>query len=212
MPVIAFAAPTGSVSRIGCILSHQEMKTTLTDVLTTFFTAIIAVTGIWAAFYARQQINDFHEESRIQHLLTLQQQYEQEPMVTYRKVCAKKRLAHVEDPPEEEQMLNFFETVALLANEGYLTDKDVWETFGSEIFPLYADDRDSIEQDRKEDPAEYSNLVLLVPRLEAIDVAQHGTEYKLSKEDIEGYWEDEANVGVGTPTGHHKTPHQAPKK
>jgi hypothetical protein len=41
------------------------MKKSITDVLTTFFTAVNAVTGmIWAVEYARQQINDFHEESQ----------------------------------------------------------------------------------------------------------------------------------------------------
>jgi hypothetical protein len=185
---------------------------TVTDVLTTLFTAIIAVTGIWALVYAHQQISDFHEESRVQHLLTLQQQFEQEPMVTFRKNCAKKRLQGIEEPPEEQEILNFFETIAMLTNDGYLTDKDVWATFGNDIFTVYADDRDSIEQDRKEDTTEYSDLVLLIPRLEALDIAQHGTSHKPSKEDIEGYWDAEAGVGIGTPTGRHKALHQAPKK
>ena len=35
-------------------------------------------------------------------------------------------------------MLDFFETVALLVKRGYLRDSEVWETFGNEIFPLYA--------------------------------------------------------------------------
>jgi hypothetical protein len=176
------------------------------------FTAIIAATGIWALVYAHEQINDFHEESRVQHLLSLQQQFEQEPMVTFRKNCAKKRLQGIEEPPEEQEILNFFETVSMLTNDSYLTDKDVWATFGYDIFMVYADDRDSIEQDRKEDPTEYSDLALLIPRLEAIDVAQHGTSHKPSKEDIEGYWDAEASVGVGTPTGHHKTRRQSSKK
>jgi len=49
----------------------------ITDVLTTVFTGVIAATGFWAFIYARHQIRDFHEESRVQHLLALQQQYEQ---------------------------------------------------------------------------------------------------------------------------------------
>jgi hypothetical protein len=133
-------------------------------------------------------------------------------MVTYRKLYAKKRLAGVEGPPEEYEILNFFETVAMLTNDGYLNDKDVWETFGVDIFPLYADARDSIEQDRKDDQAEFTNLVNLMPRLQAIDEAQHGSESKPSKDEIQEFWETTADVGVGTPTGHHKTPHQVPKK
>jgi len=59
------------------------MKNSIADLLTALFTAIIAGTGIWALVYAHQQVNDFREESRVQHLLSLQQQYEQEPLVTY---------------------------------------------------------------------------------------------------------------------------------
>src|SRR6266481_2483795 len=125
--------------------------------------------------YASRQIENDREESRIQHLLSLQRQYEKEPMVNYRKVCAKSRLKGVEDPPEEYEILNFFETVAMLTNHGYLTDTDVYETFSTEIFPLHADARDSIEQDRKDDQSEYSDFVLLMPRLQAIDDAHHGS-------------------------------------
>lgn len=76
--------------------------------LTAFFTFIIAVTGICALFYARQQITDFWDESGVQHLIMLQQQYAQEPMVTYRRAYANKRLANVQDPPEEDAILDFF--------------------------------------------------------------------------------------------------------
>jgi|SRR6516164_4579251 hypothetical protein len=108
------------------------------DWLTGVFTTIIAFISVAALIYAHLQLKEAHEESQVQHLLSLQQQYEQEPMVTYRKLYATKRLAGVEDPPERYRMLDFFETVALLVKRGYLRDSEVWETFGNEIFPLYA--------------------------------------------------------------------------
>jgi hypothetical protein len=127
------------------------------DWLTGVFTTIIAFISVAALIYAHLQLKEAHEESQVQHLLSLQQQYEQEPMVTYRKIYATKRLAGVEDPPERYKMLDFFEEVALLVKRGYLSDTDVWKTFSSEIFPLYADSRDTIEQDRKkDDPVEYA--------------------------------------------------------
>jgi hypothetical protein len=67
------------------------------------------------------------------------------------------------------------------------------------IFPLYADERDNIEQDQKDDPAEYSSLSLLIPRLEAIEQSRHGTVAKPSQEDLREIWESEATVGVGAP-------------
>jgi|SRR5450759_3401278 hypothetical protein len=64
---------------------------------TALFTFILAVTGICALVFARQQLKQNREEAQVQHLLTLSAQYEQEPMVTYRKVCAQKRLAGSSD-------------------------------------------------------------------------------------------------------------------
>ena len=110
----------------------------------------------------------------------------------------------MDEPDEEVELLNFFETVALLANHGYLKDTDVWETFSLDIFSLYADDREGIEQDRKEDPNDYANLLLLIPRLEAIDATRHGAATKPSKEDLREYWKTESKIGVGTPKVQHK--------
>src|SRR6516162_9741888 len=56
------------------------------DWLTGVFTTIIAFISVAALIYAHLQLKEAHEESQVQHLLSLQQQYEQEPMVTYRKL------------------------------------------------------------------------------------------------------------------------------
>jgi hypothetical protein len=69
-------------------------------------------------------------------------------MIKYRQLYAQKRIGGGEPFPEVETLLNFFETVALLVNRSYLKDTDVWETFSLHIFPLCADARDGIEQDR----------------------------------------------------------------
>jgi hypothetical protein len=171
-----------------------------TDWITALSGSVVAVIAAGALWYAHAQISEAHKEAQVQHLLEMDQRYSQEPMVTYRKLYAKKRIAGGDPFPEEERLLDYFETVALLANSGYLKDMDVWETFSLDIFPLYADARDTIDQDQKDDPTEYSNLVALVSRLEAIDVARNGKGYKPSKDDIADYWKDEASIGVGTPT------------
>ena len=170
--------------------------------LTAAFTGVIAVTGICALRYAEGQIRQARDEALVQHLIALDKEYNSEPLKTYRKVCAQKRLAGEEEPDEEVELVNFFETVALLANKGELKDEDVWETFSPVIFPLYADARDNIEQDRKEDHADYQNLVLLVPRLEAIDEAHNGSGTSPSKDAIHLFWESEAQLGV---TRHRQT-------
>ena len=183
--------------------------------LTAFFTAVIAVTGVVALAYAHWQLREAHEESQIQHLLAFDQQYRQDPMISYRKIYATKRLAGVEDPPEETRLLDFFETIGLLVNHGYLSDTDVWETFGNEIAPLYADAKEMIVQDQKQDPAEYTNFVALAERLESIEQEHHGSLVNPSKEDIKEFWQDEITITSDTRTHRHKrptAPANAPKK
>jgi hypothetical protein len=138
--------------------------------LTAIFTAVIAATGVWALLYASGQIRQMREETqrardeaRIQHLLLFDDVYRKEPMVTYRRSYAKQRLRGVEDPYEGYEVLDFFEGIALLTNKGYLNETDVWEMFGIDIFSVWSDERDNIEQDQKTDPASYSNLSQLVP-------------------------------------------------
>jgi hypothetical protein len=172
--------------------------------LTAICTAVLAFTGIYALWFASQQLKQNRGEAQVQHLLTLSAQYEQEPMVTYRKVCAQKRLARVGEPPEEDRILSFFETVGLLVNRGYLKDADVWETFSTDIFPLYADARDVIASAQKDDPPTYSNFVSLVKTLKTIEVQQGGTLSAPSEEDVKGFWQDEMDVTAGTPTRHRK--------
>jgi hypothetical protein len=171
---------------------------------TALFTFILAVTGICALVFARQQLKQNREEAQVQHLLTLSAQYEQEPMVTYRKVCAQKRLAGNSEPPEQDRILSFFETVGLLVNRGYLKDTDVWETFSTEIFPLHADAQDMIANAQKDDPPTYSNFVSLVKTLKTIEIKQGGTFSAPSEDDVKGFWQDEVDVMVGTPTRHRK--------
>jgi hypothetical protein len=178
--------------------------TKITEWLTVVFTGIIAITGVWALIYASGQIRLARDEAQVQHVLTVENEWKAEPIATYRRVCAQKRLAGVYESDEEVELLNFFETVALLANRGYLKDTDVWETFSLDIFSLYADDREGIEQDRKEDPNDYANLLLVIPRLEAIDVSRHGFATKPSKSELREYWMTESKIGVATPIAQHK--------
>lgn len=174
---------------------------------TAICSALLVLTAAGALWYADAQIRENHKELQVQRLLEMDQRYSQEPMVTYRKLYARKRLAHGDPFPEVEKQFDFFETVALLVNRGYLNDTDVWETFSIDIFPLYADARDVIEQDRKTDPTEYSNLVSLVARLQSIEIDRHGSGYNPSKDDITDYWTDEASIGVGTPLPQRKSGH-----
>jgi hypothetical protein len=169
------------------------------------FTAVIAATGIWALVYAKGQIREARSEAQVQHLMALGFEYQNEPMVTYRRMAALERIEGKKDRKEEDEVLDFFEKVALLANRGYLTDEDLYDRFAYGILCVYADDKESIEAAGKYDPTNHSNLELLIPRLEAIDAARHGTLANPTKEDLSDCWKDETEIDVGAPTAHEQT-------
>src|SRR6202007_1785792 len=118
----------------------------------------------------------------IHHLLILYKKFDQEPMLTYRRGLAEKRLKNEEDPDELYPLLDFFEMVGLLVRRGYLDESDVWNTFSYQVFFLNDDARQIIEQLQREDPTTYAEFSWLVERLQRIEVDKHGTTAHPSKD------------------------------
>src|SRR5258708_21495251 len=180
------------------------------DWWTAIFSGILAVTALGALWYARDQIKETREESevqikearqqaQIQHLLTLVNEFDQEPMATYRRGLAEKRLNHRDDDPIElYRVLDFFETVGLLVDRGYLNEEDVWSEFGVWILNLAADSemRPNIEYEQKADPNAYAVYLSLVERVKRVDAAHHGSN--VSKEDVMAFYRDELTIVSGT--------------
>ncbi len=169
------------------------------DLWTAVFTGILAVTAVVALVVGYRQLKEFHAEAQVQHLLALQQQMEQEPMLTYRRGLAAKRLNNEEDPDELYPVLDFFETVGLLVRRGYLDEADVWNTFSYPVFVLNADARQIIEQQQRQDPTTHADFTSLVERLQRIEVENHGTIAHPSKEEIVTYWKQELLAGRSVP-------------
>jgi hypothetical protein len=166
---------------------------------TAFSTSVLAATAIVALWVANAQLRESHAESQVQHLLALEQQIEQEPMLTYRRGLAEKRLKNEEDPYELYPMLDFFETVGLLVRRGYLDESDVWNTFSYPVFVLYADARPALEQQQRDDPTTYADFTSLVERLQRIEAENHGTGAHPSKEEIVDFWKQELLAGKSAP-------------
>jgi hypothetical protein len=175
--------------------------------LTATFTLGIAVTGVYALHYAQVQIRDVRDqaqvqireardEAKVQHLVSLDTEFWNEPLLTYRKLCAQKRQKSIKDPNEEDAQLQFFDKVALLANHGYLADEDVYDRFAYNILSLYGDDKENIDEERKYDQTNYTNLLQLIPRLESIDKDRNGTLAKPTKDDLRDYWQQEAGLAT----------------
>jgi len=128
-------------------------------------------------------------------------EFDQEPMATYRRGFAQKRLSHKDDDPIElYRILDFFETVGLLVNRGYLNEEDVWNEFGAWILNIDADSdmRPNIEYEKQSDPNSYAAYLSLVERVKRIDAAHHGTASQVSKPQLMDFYREELRIVGGT--------------
>ena len=169
-----------------------------------------------ALWYARDQIQQTreeseiqleqaHEEDQIQHLLVLVSEFDQEPMATYRKGLANKRLNTKDDDPLElYRVLDFFETIGRLVDRGYLNEQDVWNEFGYWVLHLNADSemRKNVDYEEQHHPNEYTVYLALVARLQRIDAAHGGNPSSLTTKDAMNFYREEATIVGGTPVTH----------
>lgn len=181
------------------------------DWWTAVFSGILAVTALVALWYARDQINvtrqeaekqleQSHKEDQIQHLLAMVSEFDKDPMATYRRELAKKRLkGKPDDPFEMYRELDFFETVDLLVDRGYLNEKNVWNQFRWWVFNLNADGavQDGIAYEKHNDPNEYAGFESLVKRLQHVDEEQHGTDSHPSPQALMDFYREESKVVSG---------------
>lgn len=176
------------------------------DWTTAWATVAIAFTSIVALIYAAFQLKQSRDIERVKHLVEFSQEFEQVPMTVYRKAVADKRAKGVECFFETQNILNFLETIGLLERRGYLNAEDVWNNFGYWMFNIYADFRDDIEQEQKDDPTYYEDFCRLVERIRKIEKKKGGTDDRPSKEEIKEFWQDEAETAaIGTPLRKRKT-------
>jgi len=166
---------------------------------TAFFTGALAGATFYALFYARAQIKEAHEEAQVQHLLALEQQYENEPMATYRKRLAERRLKGDDEPADLYKVLDFFETVGRLVDRDYLNVSDVWDNFAYPMLVLNKDAGNMIHDYQQEDAAAYVGFTSLVKKLEDIEAAHHGALTKVSTDDVQRFYREELSVGTGAP-------------
>jgi hypothetical protein len=184
-------------------MTQLRLRIPSPDFWTAVFTGLLFLTTFVAVVVGYRQLKEFQAEGQVQHLLSLDQKFDQEPMLTYRRGLAEKRLKNEENPDELYPLLDFFETVGLLVERGYLDDSDVWNTFGYNVFILNADARQIIEQEQREDPTIYAEFSFLVERLQRIETDKHGTSAHPSKDEITDYWKQELSAGKAIPTRPH---------
>jgi hypothetical protein len=176
------------------------------DWITAICTIVITLTGIGALVYAHFQLKQIHEEAQVERLLKEVDKWDQEPVVSYRKLCAQQKLQGVSDPYSEDQVLNFFETMGELVDEGYLNEQGVWENFSDDIEHIYSDAHVMIEKEQREDdPTVYLHFVSLARRMLAIDKKKGLDDSLYDEGAIEQYWQQESQVIAGVPTIHRRS-------
>jgi hypothetical protein len=172
------------------------------DMWTAISTSILALSALCALWYAHAQIREAHDEAQIQHLVTFVNEFDQEPMATYRKELADKRLNTTDDDPMElYRVLDFFETIGRLVDRGYLNEEDVWREFGYWVLHLNADSamRANVDYEQQHNPNEYAEYLSLVARMQRIDMEHGGYLSHLSKDDVMAFYREELGIVGGTP-------------
>ena len=181
------------------------------ELWTAIFTGLLAITTMGTVWYARDliretrhatemQLDQAHKEEKIQHLLAMVSEFDKDPMATYRRDLSKKRLnGKPEDPFEIYRELDFFETVEVLIEHGYLDEDDVWNQFRWWIFNLNADDavKAGLADENKKDRLEYAGFEVLVKRLQHIEVEKSGKEFNPTPQDVKDFFTEEAEVVSG---------------
>jgi hypothetical protein len=173
------------------------------------FTIGLVVTAIVAIRVAKKQLNQFHRQNQVDHLENQIKQFESEPMTTFRAALAKhridasgktlKRLSPDESCPELDDILSFFEHMALLEKQNYLDLFGIWHTFGYWIFAYHADARDYIEQERREDATFFEDFCQLVEKLREIEIAKRGNWYMPSEDKRFDFYEVDCRRPSGSP-------------
>jgi hypothetical protein len=188
--------------------NRWEKLSALASAVTAFSTFLLFAAGAGALIFANRQIQESREQSKIQHLVEVVQQFDQSPMVDFRKSLADKRLDAKHKillpldpdnvPYEMSDVLDFFEHMGLLEKRGYLDKNDVWDEFSDFMFPLYADARPYIDSEQKKDRAEYANFTQLMKEMEQIEAEKEGGTVKpQSQEDIRDFYIGEAEDQPG---------------
>lgn len=141
------------------------------------FTLGLIGTGIWGIRLTVKQLEQSRELAKIGHLEDQIKQFESPEFKAIRKGLAEKRIERgrlkpldIDDAPTElDEILDFFEHIGLLYKMKYLDLYPIWHTFGYWMLTIYADAREYIEQERKDDSASLEDFCTLIDDLRVME-------------------------------------------
>jgi hypothetical protein len=177
------------------------------DGATAIGTMVLALLGIMTVAYAKRQLEDFREESRIKHLIDLVDQFEREPLATYRRSLGATRapggklqtLDLNNPPPELYDVMNFFEHMGYLLDGKYLDLEGVFVEFHYWILHVWTDARELIKNEQSEDPVYYQHFEKMERYMEEYERKGKGKFDLPSATDIEDFYAQEAHLAIGSP-------------
>ena len=109
-----------------------------------------------------------HFTAGVQTLLALHQEFESEPMHQTRARAAKALLKQM-DSRALDDVLDFFETVAVLVRRDAIDDELAWQTFSYELDGYVTASRKVIEEEQGSSPAVWEELEGLRRRFDEVE-------------------------------------------
>lgn len=193
--------------RASCMVMRELAYLIGWDGVTAFGTVVLAVLGIVTALYAKRQLEDFRKESRIKHLIDLVDQFEREPLATYRRNLGMSRAPggklqplDLDNPPSElYDVINFFEHMGYLLEGNYLDLEGVFVEFHYWILHVWTDARELVKQERSEDPVYYEHFEKMEEQMEKYEQERKINFELPSATDIEDFYVQEAHLPSGSP-------------
>jgi hypothetical protein len=170
-------------------------------------TLLLAGIGIASLAYAIVQLSDFRKESKIKHLIDLVNQFESEPLATYRRTLGRKRAPNgvlepldLNNPPDGiHEVMNFFEHMGYLLDGKYLDLDGVSVEFHYWILHVWADAKKLIATEQTENSIYYEYFGKMVQRLLNEDRKRTGILEVLSEADFEDFYVEESHLPTGSP-------------
>jgi len=194
----------------------MNQESSLWERITAISSGLLVITAIVALVIAYRQIQESRDEACINHLQDMVRQFNEPPVSTSLRSLALKRvdqkqrtlrpLAPDDAPTEMYDLMNFFETMGLYADRGFLDKKDIWHEFGWWLFNFYSDARPVVENEQKGNPVMFSHFSQLMKSLEKIENENGGGKLNHpSPDELYVFYEAEiATPGEPIPHGRKK--------
>jgi len=160
-----------ALSREQTTLAREQTALSRTNLVVVPLLALITTAiGAGVALYiGHRTVTEMHFTAGVQTLLALHREFESEPMHRTRARAAKQLLKDGGDSRELEDVLDFFETVAVLVRRGAIDAELAWQTFSYDLDGYLVASRPVIANEQAETNAVWDELAGLQRRFDEVE-------------------------------------------